>query len=137
MIHQQIGVGPLRARSIVLLQKPVGLPVHRSVRPCGLRPVSFAAVASKAAVSTDFLYSHAVLRRQIEQHRAKPGTLARQDESVTESGSTSSVVQALSARLTAAQQAHRREVAELRKALQAAHGENLDLRRRLAQYEAE
>ncbi|MEK8142869.1 DUF6262 family protein [Streptomyces sp. M10(2022)] len=36
-------------------------------------PVSFTAVARKAAVSTDFLYKHPELRTLIERHRTKSG----------------------------------------------------------------
>ncbi|MDT0548699.1 MULTISPECIES: hypothetical protein [Streptomyces] len=42
----------------------------------------------------------------------------------------------LSARLARQQEAYREEVARLRKALEIAQGESLDLRRRLARYEA-
>ncbi|MFF2411962.1 hypothetical protein [Streptomyces sp. NPDC058092] len=43
----------------------------------------------------------------------------------------------MSARLAQQQQAHDQEVTLLRKALEVAQGENLALRRRLAQYEAD
>ncbi|MEK8142868.1 hypothetical protein NKH18_13815 [Streptomyces sp. M10(2022)] len=43
----------------------------------------------------------------------------------------------MSARLTQQQQAHHQEVTLLRKALEVAQGENLALRRRVAQYETD
>lgn len=48
---------------------------------------------------------------------------------------TSSAVRALASQLREAKAKHRTEVAELQKALAAAHGENLSLRRRLQAYE--
>ncbi|MET9221778.1 DUF6262 family protein [Streptomyces sp. NPDC003300] len=100
------------------------------------RPISFTAVAREAEVSTDFLYRSPDLRAQIERHRDKAGqTLTRPTEPL-EDRSTSAAVRALSARLTRQQQDHRAEVDRLRKALEVAQGENLDLRRRLARYEA-
>jgi hypothetical protein len=100
-------------------------------------PVSFTKVARKAAVSTDFLYKHRELRALIEGHRTKNGPVpgARAPDVVP--SSTSAAVRALSARLAQQQQAHHQEVTLLRKALEVAQGENLGLRRRLAQYEAD
>ncbi|MFB7428786.1 hypothetical protein ACFC0K_36500 [Streptomyces hydrogenans] len=43
----------------------------------------------------------------------------------------------MSARLARQQEAHRDEVTRLRKALEAAQGENLELRRRLARHETD
>ncbi|MFF7239281.1 DUF6262 family protein [Streptomyces collinus] len=99
-------------------------------------PISFAAVARTAAVSTDFLYKHRELRFLIERHREKSGAGvgARHDPQPAES-STSAAVRALSARLSQQQREHREEIARLRKALEVAHGENLALRRKLAEYE--
>ncbi|MFF5024509.1 DUF6262 family protein [Streptomyces collinus] len=99
-------------------------------------PISFAAVARIAAVSTDFLYRHLELRTLIERHRKKSGAGigARPDPQPSES-STSAAVRALSARLSQQQREHREEVARLRKALEVAQGENLALRRKLAEYE--
>ncbi|GGV49543.1 hypothetical protein GCM10010495_79180 [Kitasatospora herbaricolor] len=100
------------------------------------QPVSFTAVARVAGVSTDFLYRHPEIRSLIERHRAKGGRVpgVRQADAEAPS-STSAAVRALSARLSQQQRAHREEIARLRKALEAAHGENLELRRRLARYE--
>lgn len=100
-----------------------------------MQPVSFVAVAREAGISTDFLYRHQKLRSLIERHRAKTGAIPAQRPDHSES--SSAAVRALSARLTRQQQEHQREVARLRKTLEVAQGENLDLRRRLAQYEAD
>jgi hypothetical protein len=100
-------------------------------------PVSFTAVARKAAVSTDFLYKHPELRTLIERHRTKGGHVPGTRPAEAEPSSTSAAVRALSARLAQQQQVHHEEVAKLREALAVAQGENLTLRRRLAQYEAD
>ncbi|MET9089664.1 DUF6262 family protein [Streptomyces sp. NPDC004237] len=98
--------------------------------------VSFTAVAREAKVSTDFLYRHPQLRSMIERYRSKHGQVPGVRQPDTEApSSTSAAVRALSARLSQQQEAHREEITRLRKALEAAHGENLELRRRLAQYE--
>ncbi|MEV2249340.1 DUF6262 family protein [Streptomyces sp. NPDC050147] len=101
-----------------------------------MQPVSFIAVAREADISTDFLYRHQELRSLIERHRTKTGAVPAQRPDHSE-GSSSAAVRALSARLTLQQQEHQREVVRLRKALEVAQGENLALRRRLAQYEAD
>ncbi|MCH0568358.1 transposase [Streptomyces sp. MUM 136J] len=100
-------------------------------------PISFTAVARLAGVSTDFLYRSPELRSQIERHRVKGGSASAAPANPPADSSTSAAVRALSARLTLQQQTHREEVAALRKALEVAQGENLDLRRRLARYEAD
>ncbi|MEG3626482.1 DUF6262 family protein [Streptomyces poriticola] len=101
------------------------------------KPVSFTAVARHAGVSTDFLYRSPELRAQIERHRARAGSAPAAPADSPGDSSTSAAVRALSARLARQQRAHREEVAGLRKALETAQGENLDLRRRLARYEAD
>ncbi|WP_436739828.1 DUF6262 family protein [Streptomyces sp. BBFR102] len=100
-------------------------------------PVSFTAVARKAAVSTAFLYKHPELRTLIERHRTKSGPVPDVRSPEVGTSSTSAAVRALSARLAQEQRAHHQEVTQLRKALEVAQGENLTLRRRLARYEAE
>lgn len=101
------------------------------------KPISFTAVARQAGVSTDFLYRSPELRTQIERHRAKTGPVPAGPVNAPGDSSTSAAVRALSARLTRQEEAHREEVARLRQALEIAQGENLDLRRRLARYEAD
>ncbi|MFG2986992.1 DUF6262 family protein [Streptomyces sp. NPDC048258] len=100
--------------------------------------VSFTALARTAGVSTDFLYRHPELRSLIERNRVKHGQVPRTRHADTEPlPSTSAAVRALSTRLSQLQQAHREEITRLRKALEAAHGENLELRRRLAIFDAD
>jgi hypothetical protein len=73
-----------------------------------------------------------VIERHRAQHCQVPGVRRADAEAPL---STSAALRALSARLSQQQQVHREEITRLRKALEVAHGENLELRRRLAQYE--
>ena len=92
--------------------------------------VTFVAVVRKAAVSTDFLYRHPALRAQIvDLRRAGSGRPAAAPATVT--ADSSSAVRSLAAQLKELRARHRDEVARLQKALAVAHGENLELRRRL------
>jgi hypothetical protein len=95
--------------------------------------VTFVAVARKAAVSTDFLYRHATLRvRVADLRRASSGRATGQVPAPAAGASdTSSAVRSLAVQLKELRARHREEVAGLQKALAAAHGENLQLRRRL------
>jgi len=94
-------------------------------------PVTFRGLAAKAGVSLDFLYRNAGIRDRIEHYRAarpaRPEPAAAPGEE-----NASSVVRTLTARLADLKRRHREETAELRQALEQAHGENLLLRRRLA-----
>ena len=100
-------------------------------------PITFVVVARRARVSTDFLYRQPALRASITNMRngrsgpapTDPGHVAAADRP------TSAAVQALAARVKDLQTRHRTEVAGLQRALAAAHGENLVLRRRLAAIE--
>lgn len=98
-------------------------------------PITFAAVARRAEVSTDFLYSQPDLRAKINDLRAqrRGPTSARSATAVQLTESTSSAVRALSSQLKELKRRHADEVKDLRKALEVAQGENLKLRRRLAQ----
>ena len=87
------------------------------------QPVTFRAVAAAGGVSVDFLYRHPDLRARIERLRGHKPAPARQAPSRDQA--TSSVVATLTARLTEL----RRELAETRAQLAAAHGELLALRR--------
>lgn len=95
--------------------------------------VTFVAVARKAAVSTDFLYRHPTLRAQVlELRRATSGRPSPNPPALAAGApDTSSAVRSLAAQLKELRARHRDEVAHLQKALAAAHGENLQLRRRL------
>lgn len=92
-------------------------------------PITFRGVAQSAGVSLDFLYRNTEIRRRVEhlrnqQRRTSPVPPDRADQ-------PSSVVRTLTAQLAELKRRHREEVSTLRQALEAAHGENLDLRRRL------
>lgn len=97
------------------------------------QPVTFRGVAKAAGVSLDFLYSTGDVRRRIEHLRGQqqattpPAPKAEQ----LDPDQPSSVVRTLTAELTDLKRRHREEVQQLRQALEAAHGENLELRRRL------
>ena len=92
--------------------------------------INFRAVATAGAVSVDFLYRHPQLRQRIEhlraQHNSVPAPAAATPQPNPDDRG---VVVALTARLRDA----RREVAELKAQLAAAHGELLALRRQLPQ----
>lgn len=90
------------------------------------QPVTFRAVATAGGVSVDFLYRHPGLRARIERLRGHQPAPAR-NASPGEPGNhaATSVVATLTARLTEL----RRELAETRAQLAAAHGELLALRR--------
>ncbi|WP_156325462.1 hypothetical protein [Nonomuraea sp. SBT364] len=87
-------------------------------------------------MSTDFLYRHPELRAQIERQRAKSRGRSRPSAADDEpAASSSAAVRVLARKLEEERGARRREVAELRRALEAAHVEDLELRRRLERYE--
>ena len=97
-------------------------------------PITFRGLAQTAGVSLDFLYRCTPIRQRVEQLRAQqqntpppppPAATPTQDET------SSSVVRTLTAQLTELKQRHRDEISALKQALEAAHGENLELRRRL------
>lgn len=102
------------------------------------QPVTFRGLAAAASVSLDFLYRHPAIRQRVEHMRAQqqdlpspPGNPAiRPDQ-------PGSVVAALTGELAQLKRRHREQVAELQRALEAAHGENLMLRRRLGQQRRE
>ncbi|WP_369185210.1 DUF6262 family protein [Streptomyces sp. Y1] len=91
--------------------------------------VTFQAVQREASVSHAFLYKNPGLRSKIEYHRSRQ----RPPKAVPETASTdSNIVLALTAEIARIKKVHREETAALREALEAAHGENLSLRRELA-----
>lgn len=102
------------------------------------QPVTFRGLAQTAGVSLDFLYRTTEIRTRVEHLRAQqqtsppgpaPGPASRADADVP-----SSVVRTLTAQLAELKHRHHREVAALKQALEAAHGENLELRRRLPRH---
>ena len=105
------------------------------------QPITFRGLARHAGVSLDFLYSSTALRQRIQQlrdQRTQPGGASSRGDTtggdpagVASPETTSSVVATLTAQLTDLRRRHREETARLRRELEAAHGENLLLRRRL------
>jgi hypothetical protein len=99
--------------------------------------ITFRTVARTAGVSLEFLYHHPQLRTRIEHLRTQQQTTAaaarraRPNAASDAPDQPSSVIRTLSAELTQLKTRHRAEVTQLRQALQAAHGENLILRRHL------
>jgi Family of unknown function (DUF6262) len=90
------------------------------------QPITFRAVAAAGGVSVDFLYRHPELRARIERLRGQQPAPARQTPPDGSPGhAASGVVATLTARLTEL----RRELAETKTQLAAAHGELLTLRR--------
>lgn len=93
-------------------------------------PITFRGVARTAGCSIDFLYDNPELRRRIEhlrsQQQRKPAATRADIET-----DSSNVVRALTAQLADLRRRHREELDELRAALATAHGENLELRRKL------
>lgn len=96
--------------------------------------ITFAAVARRAGVSTDFLYNNPALRSRITDLRTAPqkGTTPTSTSPVGEIASSTTAIRALSAQMKEQRRRYRDEVDALQKLLDAAHGENLELRRRLA-----
>jgi hypothetical protein len=93
-------------------------------------PITFTSVARRAGVSTDFLYNTPSLRSRITELRGQrpaPSPVTAEDGS-----SSTTAIRALSTQLKEQRHRHREEVDTLQKALAVAHGENLELRRRLA-----
>jgi len=104
----------------------------------GKDPITFRGLAAAAGVSLDFLYRHPALRDRVVYLRARQQAQppARQ-AAPPDPGQSSSVIVALTAQLADTRRRYREENAELLRALEAAHGENLLLRRRLAHQPAE
>ena len=97
-------------------------------------PITFRGLAQTADVSLDFLYRCSDVRGRVEQLRSQqqrrpPAPLAGADPD-----QPSSVIRTLSAQLAELKRQHRDEVHALNQALEAAQGENLELRRRLGHH---
>ena len=92
-------------------------------------PVTFRSLAKAAGVSVDFLY-RSPLRARIQELRAARQP-AHTEPTANGAGGESKVARALAAQLRELKRRHREELAELRRALAVAQGENLELRRRL------
>ncbi|WP_035742977.1 DUF6262 family protein, partial [Arthrobacter sp. MA-N2] len=109
--------------------------VHSALRGArkNSKPVTFTGIANAAGVSTDFIYRHPELRSQVEALR-RTRTPVRADSAELDpdtAAASSTLVRRLSQQIAELRRKHREEVAELQKALGAAHGELLSLRRQL------
>ena len=89
-------------------------------------PITFQAVQREAGVSHAFLYNHADLRQRIENLRARHTPIA-----ATPADSDNTLVITLTRQIADLKKQHHQQLQDLRKALERAHGENLDLRREL------
>jgi hypothetical protein len=90
------------------------------------KPITFRAVAAAGGVSVDFLYRHPDLRPRIERLRGQqPAPAGQAPPRQADSHVSTSVVATLTVKLTEL----RRELAETKTQLAAAHGELLALRR--------
>jgi len=98
-------------------------------------PITFRGLAQTAGVSLDFLYRHIPIRQRVEHLRAHQQNTPT--PAATTADAPSSVVRTLTAQLAALKQQHRDEVHQLRQALETAHGEILDLRRRVGRRNVE
>jgi uncharacterized protein DUF6262 len=100
--------------------------------------ITFRGLAAAAGVSLDFLYRHPALRDRVVYLRARQQAQPPARRAAPpDPGQSSSVIAALTAQLADTRRRYREENAELLRALQAAHGENLLLRRRLGHQSAE
>ena len=91
-------------------------------------PITFQAIQREAGVSRAFLYNHPDLRARIERLRANAQPSRTETPPID---SENTLVQTLSLQITELKKRHRTEVQALRRALEQAHGENLELRREL------
>jgi hypothetical protein len=96
-------------------------------------PITFRGLAQTAGVSPDFLYRCTPIRQRVQQLRAQQQNTPPPPAAATpaQDETPSSVVRTLTAQLTELKRRHRDEISALKQALEAAHGENLELRRRL------
>ena len=94
------------------------------------QPITFRGLAQTAGVSLDFLYRTPQIRQRVDHLRAQQRTTPPAPPEQLEDH-PSSVVRTLTAQLAELRRRHRDEVDTLKQALETAHGENLELRRRL------
>ncbi|NBM17986.1 hypothetical protein GUY61_20710 [Streptomyces sp. GC420] len=95
--------------------------------------MTIASIAADAAVSTDFIYKRPVVRPQVEAlRRTRAGTVQDRTQPADADAAENTLIRRLTQQLAQIRKEHREQVAELRTALETAHGELLALRRRLA-----
>ncbi len=97
-------------------------------------PITFRGLADAAGVSLDFLYRTDQIRRRVEQLRDQRQAAPPAPATRAEPDQPGSVIRTLTAQLTELKRRHRDEIHALNQALEAAHGENLELRRRLGHH---
>lgn len=92
--------------------------------------VTIAGIAAAAGVSSDFIYRHPTLRPQIEALRRARSTTAPDPELPADAhAAESTLVRRLTQQLATVRKQHQQQIAELRAALDTAHGDLLVLRR--------
>jgi hypothetical protein len=94
-------------------------------------PITFRGLAQTAGVSLDFLYRTPEIRSRVEQLRGRQPATRSAPMTAPDPDQPGSVIRTLTAQLAELKRRHRDEISTLRQALEAAHGENLELRRRL------
>jgi hypothetical protein len=94
-------------------------------------PITFRGLAQTAGVSLDFLYRTPGIRSRVEQLRARQQATAPASPPASGADQRGSVIRTLTTQLAELKRRHRDEISALKQALEAAHGENLELRRRL------
>jgi hypothetical protein len=94
-------------------------------------PITFRSLARTAGVSLDFLYSTPEIRRRVEHLRAQQNAKPPPLRIPADPDQPGSVIRTLTTQLTELKRRHHDEMNALKHALEAAHGENLELRRRL------
>lgn len=99
--------------------------IHRN------EPITFRGLAQTAGVSLDFLYRTQDIRSRVEHLRAQQRTSPLGPPQRPDADQAGSVVRTLTAQLAELKRRHHDEVHALKQALEASHGENLELRRRL------
>ncbi|HEY2763978.1 MAG TPA: DUF6262 family protein [Pseudonocardiaceae bacterium] len=95
------------------------------------QPITFRGLAQAAGVSLDFLYRTPEIRTRVEQLRSQQQATPPSPPPRVAPDHPSSVIRTLTTQLTELRHRHRDEVNALKQALEAAHGHNLELRRRL------
>lgn len=93
--------------------------------------ITVRALAQTAGVSLDFLYRNTDLRRRVEQLRDQQRTNPPPAPAQPDPDQPSSSVRTLTNQLILLKRRHRDETTALKQALEAVHGENLELRRRV------
>jgi len=97
-------------------------------------PITFRGLAQTANVSLDFLYRCSDVRGRVEHLRSQQQRRPPAPPAGADPDQPSSVIRTLTAQLAELKRQHRDEVHTLNQALEAAQGENLELRRRLGHH---